>query len=339
MFEYWKSKLSGNELRAYESLRSAIVNENKQADLNKIKDTEIIHKIYAYFLNDHPELYSVHYALGIAITLLGSTALINYIYSRADKMKIDAYKSSYMKGICALSSLDSVSAELKVVEKLVLETERVIDNEKNQNAMSAIFFKKAQCSGFAKAFKFCMDELKIWCIVVNGQVSDSQIGGPHSWNIINLNGKYYHVDVTMMGGANVQKKQPLIYHMINCSDEKMEKQGYVWDKNLTPPCTEDMDLSPYSVVQLNATMINGASSSQNGKVLHRLFDLNGLITDALKNRQTLLQFTLDVPQYSAEKLSQMVANVFKEKANLLNVMVAFQIKAIGKNFEIKIAYI
>lgn len=56
---------------------------------------------------------------------------------------------------------------------------------------------KAVCEGYARTFKYIMDELEIPCVLVSGEGTNSSgETESHAWNYVELNGKWYAVDVT-----------------------------------------------------------------------------------------------------------------------------------------------
>ena len=53
------------------------------------------------------------------------------------------------------------------------------------------------CEGIAKAVKILCDALGLWCIIVLcGNNPEKGIKYRHTWNIVKIAGKYYHLDVT-----------------------------------------------------------------------------------------------------------------------------------------------
>lgn len=56
---------------------------------------------------------------------------------------------------------------------------------------------KAVCEGYARSFKYIMDELQIPCVLVSGTGTNSngEIES-HAWNYVQLDGKWYAIDVT-----------------------------------------------------------------------------------------------------------------------------------------------
>ena len=59
----------------------------------------------------------------------------------------------------------------------------------------------------------------------------------HGWNIVNIDGEYYHLDATwddpILNKDNITK-----YEYLAISDEEMSKT-HTWDKSKYPPCNSD----------------------------------------------------------------------------------------------------
>lgn len=55
--------------------------------------------------------------------------------------------------------------------------------------------KRGICSGLAWAFKTLMDEANIECLCVSGFLKEDLKNG-HMWNLVKIDGQYYHVDPT-----------------------------------------------------------------------------------------------------------------------------------------------
>lgn len=68
-----------------------------------------------------------------------------------------------------------------------------------RNVYGALVLKKAVCAGYASAFLYLMQQLGIECMYVRGNCSGE---GRHGWNIVKLEGDYYHVDVTWGDNSN-----------------------------------------------------------------------------------------------------------------------------------------
>ena len=68
------------------------------------------------------------------------------------------------------------------------------------NVYGALVEGQAKCDGIAKAMKWAMEKAGYSCMCVDGHPHDGGIG--HAWNIIPVDGHYYHLDLT----ADVQSE-------------------------------------------------------------------------------------------------------------------------------------
>lgn len=72
-----------------------------------------------------------------------------------------------------------------------------------ENEYGALVNHSAICSGYATAFQYLAEQSDIYSIVVIGEVNNNV---PHMWNMVWLEGKWYHVDVTWMDSASEMMK-------------------------------------------------------------------------------------------------------------------------------------
>ena len=70
-------------------------------------------------------------------------------------------------------------------------------SEEPYSIYSALLEGKAVCEGYARSFKYILDELGIPCVLVSGIGTNSNgETESHAWNYVQLNGNWYAVDVT-----------------------------------------------------------------------------------------------------------------------------------------------
>lgn len=61
---------------------------------------------------------------------------------------------------------------------------------------SPFLYRKVVCEGFAFAFAYIMNRMDIPCGIITGASTLNASNGLHAWNIIFLENRFYHVDVT-----------------------------------------------------------------------------------------------------------------------------------------------
>lgn len=74
---------------------------------------------------------------------------------------------------------------------LVLNVEKDTESPLSSTVYGTLIKKKALCEGYAKSFSYMCNRLGIENIIVTGYTDV-----PHMWNMVRLDGDWYHVDVT-----------------------------------------------------------------------------------------------------------------------------------------------
>lgn len=77
------------------------------------------------------------------------------------------------------------------------------------------------CEGIAKSVKILCDALGIWCVIAVSEANpEKNIKYRHAWNIIKINGNYFHLDVTF---DNSLGNEEIRYDYFNLSDKDIFK--------------------------------------------------------------------------------------------------------------------
>lgn len=160
-------------------------------------EVSLLPRVYQAVINDHPEFF---YLNGYTYTRFMQQGTIKYItfsgrylYDAAEvagrQAAIDRIVDEKMAQLLKSDNYETVKA---VYEYLILSTEYSMDSPDNQNICSVFLDKKSVCNGYAKAAQYLLNSYGIPCIIVNG----SAMGNAHAWNIVEIYGAYYHMDVT-----------------------------------------------------------------------------------------------------------------------------------------------
>lgn len=100
-----------------------------------------------------------------------------------------------------------------------------------------LVYGRGICAGYASTFQLFMDYLDIECFFVVGTVNDTGSDVNHDWNIVKVDGKYRHVDVTWDDYSHFQVEE--IYHDYFClTDEQISMKYHSWDRDLYPKCSD-----------------------------------------------------------------------------------------------------
>lgn len=113
--------------------------------------------------------------------------------------------------------------DIKMVHDYLVDTisyESTISKDNIYNIYGALVNRECVCEGYARAFKYLLDELDIPCVMIIGTATNSQGETEnHAWNYVQLNGKWYAVDTTwddpvVVGGGTASEESRTKYFLV-----------------------------------------------------------------------------------------------------------------------------
>ncbi|MBE6765458.1 MAG: hypothetical protein E7546_06225 [Ruminococcaceae bacterium] len=176
-------------------------------------------------LSDHPEVFWVtgNYTLGS--NMRDGNYIVLYSYYSYDDI-ITRARTLEQKIAEALRSipggLSEFDRELAVHDYIVNNTEydsdsvEFVDSFTDASTSYGVFVnRKALCSGYSYAAKLLLNRVGIPCSVIKG-VSK---GTGHMWNIVCIDGLWYHLDVTWDDPISITAEPVCSYDYFNLTDE------------------------------------------------------------------------------------------------------------------------
>lgn len=94
------------------------------------------------------------------------------------------------------------------------------------------------CGGYASAMDKLLKAAGVECIIISGEAGENGKYEPHAWNLVKLDGEYYHIDATWNDPIytfNGVRKDVLHFDYFNLTDKQMSKD-HKWDRNKYPEC-------------------------------------------------------------------------------------------------------
>ena len=113
--------------------------------------------------------------------------------------------------------------DIKMVHDYLVDNINYDSSLSKQNIYSiygALVNRECVCEGYARAFKYLLDELNIPCVMVIGTGTNSQGETEnHAWNYVQLNGNWYAVDATwddpvVIGGGTASEESRYKYFLV-----------------------------------------------------------------------------------------------------------------------------
>ena len=121
----------------------------------------------------------------------------------------------------------------KAIHDYIAMTVKYKDTEApySHEAPGAVLYQIGVCEGIAKAFKYLSDQLGLQSVVVFGASNEQGNEGGHAWNLVKVNGVFYHIDTTF---DTTISSSCIRYDYFNLSDADIQSSHH-WDDEL-PEC-------------------------------------------------------------------------------------------------------
>lgn len=126
--------------------------------------------------------------------------------------KAQNYINNIIKQIIKQTKDDQKITRVKKVHDWMIDAIEYDQSETNVNKFNiygTIHDKKAVCEGYARSFRYIMEEIGVPCVLVSGTAKNSQGKTEvHAWNYVQIDDKWYAVDVTwddpiITGGGSI----------------------------------------------------------------------------------------------------------------------------------------
>ena len=113
--------------------------------------------------------------------------------------------------------------DIKMVHDYLVDTisyDSSLSKQNIYNIYGALVNRECVCEGYARAFKYLLDELDIPCVMVIGTATNSHGETEnHAWNYAQLNGNWYAVDSTwddpvVIGGGTASAESRYKYFLV-----------------------------------------------------------------------------------------------------------------------------
>lgn len=195
-------------LKGYEKMMRAIPLPSR--DGLRSEDIMLIHNAV---LNDNPQLY--YLSTEVSFTPGKQSRVIpGYIIDPDEKEVVDNQLDLVLRKI-PITETDGCFRRERLVSDYISSRVKYghgADEHRSHTIMGSLLDQIAVCDGISKGVSFLLNKLGVPCTTISGYLD----GAGHSWNIIEIGGERYHLDVTNNGGA-----LPDCYY--NSTDEMMSK--------------------------------------------------------------------------------------------------------------------
>lgn len=138
-----------------------------------------------------------------------------------------------------------------VYKWIVHNTTYNMNSSFNQTIYSVLINRNSVCTGYAKTAQYLLGLMGVESHLVFGKFhADSSPNGRHAWNIVKLDGFWYHVDFSLA--------DPSLKYLLNIDDDPIEFDGLLWNYFCKPTdyilrnrTIEDIDSYPQCIESID----------------------------------------------------------------------------------------
>lgn len=189
--------------------------------------------------DSQPEEVTAEDSEGLYDTTPISDAYLTGDTSGLDELQIEIYE------LASAVLDDIITEEMTDYEKELAVHDHIVNNAEYDMGKLGIFEihgehaadpygmlaeGKCICSGYTTTFQMFMDMLEIPCISIQASADG---GEDHAWNMVEINGHWYYVDVTWDDPVPDVKGRPVQHKYFNASLEEMASR-HEWDSSSDP---------------------------------------------------------------------------------------------------------
>jgi len=205
----------------YDSIANMLENNKEEAIIYGNYDDEALDKVLSAVQFDLPYIYRLdpEDPFGIYVAEDHVQVICNFKLTSAQQEEFDRQVDNLVSEINSICHTD-YEKELFVhdwfLDNVVYLEESGSIKRSEYTAYGAIVDKKAVCMGISKAVSLLLNKVGVDC----GTYSD--VSTNHIWNIVNIEGDNYHLDVTW----DIPDERPALYRnydFFNVTDQDMMK--------------------------------------------------------------------------------------------------------------------
>lgn len=227
--EYYYGRMPKDKQNTYRAMLAGLMDLSDEILLPQVPTTDgnWLYDVFFQLRLDHPEIFWAvgfkyrHYKDSPNITLIPE-----YIF---DKSKIREHKKALHARVEKLVRPAAKFSEWdkeKYVHDFICANIRYDKLKKpySHEIIGPLGHGVGVCEGIAKSVKILCDALGVWCVIaICGNNPEKGIKYRHTWNIVRINGQYYHLDATFDNtlGRNMDDSVSIRYDYFNLDDKNI----------------------------------------------------------------------------------------------------------------------
>ena len=241
---YYYRKMPPALQKGYEIAAEGILSFQKKVKIADCSGKEEMERIIRAVLMEHPQFFYLN-AKDIGVVNAGEAFSFSFHYLYDKKDAIQLLQQIDNRADYILSEI--ITDGMTDYDKCVAIHDYVTNHIRYNFSAAAVSYiydaftiegpilkNQAVCEGIAKTIAYLLDKLSVNHLIVAGFSDIDGVHAPHAWNMVELEGSYYHIDATW----DLQE----INHFTNCShmyvnlDDDSMLENHDWELGDYPSC-------------------------------------------------------------------------------------------------------
>lgn len=235
---YYYNLLDKTQQKAYHAIKTGLLALAPSFPVPRLEARELA-DIYFMIRMDNPEIfYTVKYSYRFHVDSDHVEMIPEYLFTKKQIKDHQEAMRSRIKKLARPAEKMSEKEKEQYIHDFICSNIHYDKLKKpySHEIIGALGQGVAVCEGIAKAVLMLCRELGIWCIIALSESNpEKQIKYRHAWNIVRINGVYYHLDATF--DNTLSKPDVIRYDYFNLSDAQIfrDHEPSIWK---IPACTD-----------------------------------------------------------------------------------------------------
>lgn len=209
---------------------------NTTYSVNDIEITlEELNTVLCAYRYDNPQHFWLDYFQYRPFSYKGATYVYSVVFNYLPHFDINTAKAEFEEAADAFlikarvnSSMSQYEIAKRLHDAVARQIEYTAGKPNSHNAYGALIEGEAVCEGYAELYQYALYKMGIQSHIITGDA-----GGPHAWNLVNIDGEYYQTDVTWDDQGDT-----VYYDYLNTTSARMLEERIIDDNGYPiPECT------------------------------------------------------------------------------------------------------
>ncbi len=199
--KYYRTQLTPKEQAAYDALVRELAHRHEEPILPSVSSREM-DRIWHAVNFDFPDLFYVDFTQVVYLLSADGVRLrVQYLMSReqalSTKRRIEQAAARILAPTRGCTPEKTEELLHDAIVRQCTYSDQTTHPLNAHNLIGPFLEGRCVCEGYAKAFQYLADLVKLPCITVTGTAfSHAHSAEGHAWNLVKLGDRTYHVDVT-----------------------------------------------------------------------------------------------------------------------------------------------